>query len=80
MAEMLQSNSAMRQELEVQKTEVEAAHQSLADSVSTHSKALQVSWHELLPVSALPSCKPSNAKLISSKTPEHSSEGVFKML
>ncbi len=52
MAEMLQSNSAMRQELEVQKTEVEAAHQSLADAVSTHSKALQVSWHELLPASA----------------------------
>ena len=51
-AEMLQSNSAIRQELEVQKTEVEAAQQSLAEAVSTHSKALQVSWHELLPSSA----------------------------
>ena len=45
---MLQSNSAMRQELEVQKTEVEAAQQSLAEAVSTRSKALQVSWHHII--------------------------------
>ncbi len=45
---MLQSNSAIRQELLFQKTEVEAAQHSLAEAVSTRSKALQVSWHHTI--------------------------------
>ncbi len=45
-AEMLQSNSAMRQELEVKKSEVKAAQQGLAEAMSSHNKALKVSWHE----------------------------------
>lgn len=44
-AEMLHSNSALRQELEVKKSEVEAAQQGLAEAVSSHSIALEVSWH-----------------------------------
>ncbi len=44
-AEMLQSNSAMRQELEVKKSEVGAAQQGLPEAVSSHSIALKVSWH-----------------------------------
>jgi len=44
-AEMLQSNSAIRQELEVKKSEVGGAQQGLAEAVSSHSKALKVSWH-----------------------------------
>jgi len=45
LAEMLQSNSAIRQELEVKKSEVGGAQQGLAEAVSSHSKALKVSWH-----------------------------------
>ena len=42
-AEMLQSNSALRQEVEMKKNEVGAAQQGLAEAVSSHSIALKVS-------------------------------------
>ena len=44
-AEMLHSNSALRQELEAKKNDVGAAQQGLAEVVSSHNKALKVSWH-----------------------------------
>ena len=42
-AEMLHSNSALRQELEVKKSDVGAAQQGLVEAVSSHNQALKVS-------------------------------------
>lgn len=42
-AELLHSNSALRQELEVKKSDVGAAQQGLVEAVSSHNQALKVS-------------------------------------